>query len=281
MSDGIKGNATYQCSKCGAKHFVHEEDFHFEAQSGSERGMGQETQYDSEINHECSKCDNDIYLRFEVWEYPQGIINMTDEDADGAEILSSSFEIYHEPPPPDEVEESVKLVKSLISFRFDAFAELFVDFWVRAYKKSPRPTAVISVVGLVIGFTGIGSAIYFSEIDRKQRFQQPQSFNEQIELLQATEKNLNDLSTFIENKNSELETTRSLIRDLEDKRSQLEPIVNAHQETVDAIFEQQRREFEKDVWIERAISFGFGILASLIATVIWHFVGRVRSGRHA
>src|SRR5690554_6325750 len=281
MSDGIKGSSTYQCSKCGAKHFLRDEDFHFEAESGSERGMGQETQYVSEIDHECSKCDNDIYLKFEVWEYPVGIINMTDEDATGAEILDSSFEIYHEPPPPDEVEESVKLVKSLVSFRFDTFAELFVDFWVRAYKKSPRPTAIISAVGLVIGVRGIGSTIYFSEIDRKQRLQQPQSFNEQIELLQATERNLNDLSSFIANKNNEIETTRSLIKGLEEKKSQLEPIVNAHQETVDAIFEQQRREFEKDIWLERAISFGFGILASLIATVIWHFVGRVKSGRRA
>lgn len=195
--------------------------------------------------------------------------------------MDSNFEIYHEPPPLDEIDESVKLVKSLISFRFDAFAELFVDFWVRAYKRSPRPTTIISAVGMVTAFLGIGSAIYFSEIDRKQLLQQPQSFNEQVELLQATERNLNDISIFIANKNREVEATRSLIQDLQDKRSQLEPIVNAHQETVDAIFEQQRMEFEKDIWIERSISFGFGILASLIATVIWHFVGRVKSGRRA
>lgn len=275
MSDGIEGKATYQCSKCGAKHYLHDEDFHFEAQSGSERGMGEEVQYGSELETECHNCGNEMHLKFDVWEYPVGILNMTDEDASGAEILESNFDIYHA-PPQDEFEEPVKLVKSLILFRFDAFAEAFVDFWVKSYKKSPQPTAVISVVASIFTIAGLVISIYTSEKARMQRFEKTQSYSEQFELLESTEKNLNDLSVFISSKKSEIETTKTLIQDLETKKSELEPIVTANQNTVDAIFLQQRKEIEKTIWVERGISFALGIFASLIATLIWHFVGRFK-----
>jgi len=275
MSDGILGKATYKCNKCGAKHYLHDDDFHFEAQSGSERGMGEEVQYSYELDTECNNCGNDIHLKFEVWEYPVGILNMTDEDATGAEIIESDFNIYHA-PPKDEFEQPVKLVKSLLFFRFDAFAEAFVDFWVKSYKKSPQPTTIISSLGVIVAITGLVVSIYSSEKARMQRFEKPQSYSEQFALLKSTEKNLNDLSAFISSKKSEIETTKTLIQDLETKKSELEPIVTANQEIVDAIFLQQRKEIEKTIWVERGISFALGILASLIATLIWHFVGRFK-----
>ena len=103
-----------------------------------------------------------------------------------------------------------------------------------------------------------------------------QSYTDQFKLLDNTEKNLNDLSNFITSKKVEIEATRDLIKNLEQKRSEQEPIVEANQEVVDAIFAQQKRKIEKSIWVERAISFGLGILASLIATVVWHFVGRLK-----
>lgn len=276
MSDGIIGKATYKCDRCGAKHFLHDDDFYFEAESGSERGMGEETQYICELDKQCHNCNNDIQLKFEVWEYPVGIINMTNEDSSGAEILESDFDIYHA-PPHEEYEETVKLVKSLALFRFDAFAEAFVEFWVKSYKKSPQPTTIVSFIGVLFSIIGLGFGIYTSEQARTQKLEMAQSYSEQFELLKNTEKNLNDLSVFISSKKSEIEATKSLIQDLETKKSELEPIVTANQDVVDAIFLQQRRDIEKTIWVERGISFGLGILASLIATVIWHFVGRIKN----
>lgn len=275
MSDGITGKATYKCKKCGAKHYLHDEDFHFEAQSGSERGMGEGIQYGYELETECHNCGNDINLKFDVWEYPVGILNMENEEATGAEIIESDFDIYHA-PPEDEFEKPIKLVKSLILFRFDAFAEAFVDFWVKSYKKSPQPTAIISALGAIVGIAGLVISIYTSEKTRIQRFEKTQSYSEQFALLKSTEKNLNDLSEFISSKKSEIEATKTLVQDLEKRKSELEPIVTANQKVVDAIFMQQRKEIENTIWAERGISFALGILASLIATLIWHFVGRFK-----
>ncbi|SFP39790.1 hypothetical protein SAMN05216601_110206 [Ectopseudomonas composti] len=273
MSDGIIGKATYKCDRCGAKHFLHDDDFCFEAESGSERVMGEETQYVCEVDEPCNYCNNEIHLKFEVWEYPVGIINMTNEDSSGAEILESYFEIYHA-PPHEEHEEAVRLVKSLVLLRFDAFAETFVEFWVKSYKKSPRPTTMISILGALFSIIGLGFFIYTSEQARAQKLANFQSYSEQFELLRSTEKNLNDLSVFISSQKSEIEAAKSLIQDLETKKSELEPIVTANQDVVDAIFLQQRRDIDENIWVERGISFLLGILASLIATVIWHFVGR-------
>jgi hypothetical protein len=275
MSDGIIGKATYKCENCGAKHFLHDEDFVFEVESGSERGMGDEVQYSYELDEQCHNCGSEIHLKFEVWEYPFGIINMTNEESSGAEILESNFDIYHE-PPQDEHEEAVKLVKSLVLFRFDAFAEAFVDFWVKSYKKSPQPTSIISALGVLVVSISLVATIYSSEQARSQKLEKAQSYTEQFELLKNTEKNLNDLAEFISSKKGEIEATKSLIQNLETKKSELEPIVNANQEVVDAIFLQQRRDIERTIWVERGISFCLGILASLIATIIWHFVGRFK-----
>lgn len=275
MSDGITGKASYECLSCGAVYFLHNENFNFESESGSYREMGQETQYAAEFNEKCQKCNNDIEIKFEVWEYPVGIINMTDSEISGAKVLDSDFGIYHE-PPEDEYDQPIKLVKSLLQFRFDMFSELFVDFWISRYKKAPRPTSIASVLLLIIAI----AVLYFSitTLDKvsKEKLDKRQSYAEQLTLLENTEKNLNYLSDFITAKKSEIETTKILIKGLEEKKSELEPIVNANQKTVDAIFLQQKRELEEGIWAERGISFGLGILASLLASLIWHFVARFK-----
>lgn len=275
MSDGITGEATYKCMKCGAKHFLKPDDFYFEAESGSERGMGPETQYIAEFDEPCHQCGNEINLKFEVWEYPVGIINYTNDDATGAEILYSNFDIYHR-PPEDHLNETIELIKPLIFFRFDKFSELFVDFWLSSYKKSPTPTTIISLISIIIAFTSIGLSIYKAESNRIQKINITQNYTDQYSILKDTERNLNNLADFISTKKGEIETTQKLIESLEQKKSELEPIVNAHQEVIDAIFLQQKRELEKSIWFERGVSFSLGVLASLIASLIWHFIIRIR-----
>jgi hypothetical protein len=280
MSDGIIGSATYKCLKCGVKHYLHEDDFHFEADFGAEREMGEEVQHVHEVDEECHNCGNRIQIKFEAWEYPVSILNMTNQVTSGAEILESDFDIYHAPPKEDELEGAVKLIKSIIFFRFDAFAEVFVELWVKSYKKSPQPTAILAFISLLSAVLGLGFAIYSSETARTERLESVQSYSEQFNLLKNTERNLNDLSEFITSKKIEIDVTRNAIRDLEAKKSELEPIITANQEVVDAIFLQQKKAVEKTIWVERWISFGFGLLASLIATIIWHFIGRFKKGRH-
>jgi hypothetical protein len=197
-------------------------------------------------------------------------------DEVASELESECVEWAPTEKPSDYEDTTVNLVKSLVLFRFDAFAEAFVNFWIKSYKKSPQPTAIISILAVLITAFSLGMSIYSSEKKRMQGLEKTQSYSEQFELLKSTEQNLNNLSTFISSKKSEIEATKNLILELEKKKSELEPIVNANEKVVDAIFLQQRKEIEKSIWTERLISFGLGLLASLIATIIWHFVGRYK-----
>ncbi|REH35874.1 hypothetical protein DFR26_2207 [Paraperlucidibaca baekdonensis] len=279
MSDGIDGEAIYKCSNCGAKHFLHADDFEFEVQSSDERQMGAETQYVAEIHACCHNCKEAIELEFEVWEYPAGIINCTNESANNAEITDSHFSIEHLPNPDDGVVEVAKLIKPLLQFRFDKFSEQFVDFWITQYRKNARTTTISSAISLVLASAAIGLGIYTSQEKLGQQLPRAQDFNEQYVLLKTTQQNLNDLEHFISSKKNEMEATQNLLGDLEEQRAAIEPIVQANQELVDAMFAQHRRDNENYVLRERLIGVALGVLASLIASVIWHFIGRFRRKR--
>jgi DNA-directed RNA polymerase subunit RPC12/RpoP len=279
MDGRILGEATYKCSKCGAKHFVHADDFEFEAQSSDERQMGAEIQHFAEIHALCHNCKEEIELEFEVWEYPAGTINHTNESTVGAEVIDSHFSIESLPDPDDGVAEVAKLVKPLLQFRFDKFSEQFVDYWISQYRKNARTTMISSVISLVLASAAVGIGIYTSQERLGQQPPRAQEFKEQYVLLRTTQQNLNDLEHFISSKKNEMEATQSLLGDLEAQRAAIEPIVQANQELVNAMFAQQRRDSAKFVLRERLIGVALGVLASLIASVIWHFVGRFRRKR--
>ena len=102
MSDGIVAEATYVCTSCGHEHNLKQDEITFEAEAVSERGMGEENHYAAYVDLPCDNCDQEIHLRFEVWEYPTGIINYNNHEASGAEILDVDFNIYHRPPVLEE-----------------------------------------------------------------------------------------------------------------------------------------------------------------------------------
>lgn len=278
MSEGILGKAIYRCNQCNVKHYLNNDDFDFQIESCDIRNMGEENQYVAEFSENCHQCNNEISLRFEAWEYPVGILNSTNETATGAEILESDIDIYHE-PPYDSVTETIELVKPLLTFRFDKFSEIFVDLWVKSYKRVPTQTTIFSLFGLIVGLASLVISINVLESKRFEIPKHSQNYEQQQDILRQTEINLNNLSAFIISKKAEIDATQTLIKDLEQEKSQLEPIVNANKEVIDAIFTQQRKDFEKSIWIERGISFGLGILASLLASIIWHFVTRLKTLR--
>ncbi|WP_157256669.1 hypothetical protein [Methyloversatilis discipulorum] len=238
--------------------------------------MGAETQYIAEIEEPCHNCDQEIRLEFEVWEYPDGIINYTNEKSEGAEILDDRFSIEHKPDKDDGIIEAVKLAKPLLQFRFDKFSEQFVDFWISRYRKDAKTTTVVSAASIFVAAVALGISIYNSEQTRKSNQAKTQDFKEQYLLLRTTQENLTDLEAFILSKKQEISVTQDLLNKLQEQKAEIEPIVTANQEVVNALFAQQRKEMEKGLWLERGISFALGVLASLIASVIWHFVGRLK-----
>lgn len=100
MSHRIISRVSYSCSNCGHETDLGENEIYLEAASNSERGMGEEAQYTAYIDLPCDNCNENIVVNIEVWEYPVGVINHTDCQVNGAELLNSSFEISHHRPSP-------------------------------------------------------------------------------------------------------------------------------------------------------------------------------------
>lgn len=109
MITGITGKASFTCKKCGTVYSLKGDDFDFNAESGSERGMGNETQYISEHEFECAVCKQKITLTFEVWEYPVGVINYTTHTASGASKVKSEFH-FVQSSDDDAEEENTRVV---------------------------------------------------------------------------------------------------------------------------------------------------------------------------
>ncbi len=72
----IKHNIEIECEQCSETIYdtILIEDIEFE--SSDERGMGTETQYSFIQEIKCPYCGHQIEINGEVWEYPEGTVNL-------------------------------------------------------------------------------------------------------------------------------------------------------------------------------------------------------------
>lgn len=54
---------------------------------GSERQMGPENHYEATHEFECPNCDDKIFGSFNIGEYPVGVINYTEVELEGAQVI--------------------------------------------------------------------------------------------------------------------------------------------------------------------------------------------------
>ena len=99
-------------------------------------------------------------------------------------------------------------------------------------------------------------------------------YETQIDQLESTERNIKALLQFIDHQKSSLRNTQDTILELKQEQEKLQPLVESDKKIVDAIFKAQEERNSANVWRERWIGFGMGILASLIASFLW-FVAKV------
>ena len=83
------GIAKYRCLKCKHENEIQMSDLSFDDVEKHEREMGPEIHHQAQSDFNCPECKAEIELSFDVWEYPEGTINIKDSSANGAEILSN------------------------------------------------------------------------------------------------------------------------------------------------------------------------------------------------
>ncbi len=119
----FKGKIDYTCDNCGDSDEIPIEDFSIECTGGSERGMGAESIYELIYEFECTRCNQDILLSFEVSEYPVEVFNFAINNSSGATTKGE---------PEFEYLREIYSAYDLISF-YESIPEL-----ISALKSSPE-----------------------------------------------------------------------------------------------------------------------------------------------
>jgi hypothetical protein len=152
---------------------------------------------------------------------------------------------------------------------------VLLDFWFRAFIKNKWLTSVITIV-LFVSLT-----ITITYFENKEAAKIEQAKKESLELgnrindLEKMEESLKSLITFIDNQKNAIIQTKQSIQELQKQKVELEPIILSQKETVEAIFrEQDKRNFEYRL-IERFIGFGLGVIASIIASILYGLIKRI------
>lgn len=97
----VKGDVKVKCSKCDEVNVIDVKDFDYEAVSSDERGMGKEVCYSAHYETSCSKCENEISVDSDIYEYPEGAVNDDSNnnsyiEIDGGTRISSDIEAHFE-----------------------------------------------------------------------------------------------------------------------------------------------------------------------------------------
>lgn len=88
-----KGQLIVMCEKCKKNQTFNSDDFCWEVVESQERSMGAEITHEAANTFNCSYCENEIDIKIELYEYPEGSINFGPEYTINGAKLESKLEI--------------------------------------------------------------------------------------------------------------------------------------------------------------------------------------------
>lgn len=111
----FSGNIDYSCEECESSGVIPVEDFEIDCVGGDERQMGPELCYELAYEFSCPDCDNEISLKFYVYEYPVNCLNFIDNQSSGAETNGEpDFEYLPELYSAEDILHLYSSIKELV-----------------------------------------------------------------------------------------------------------------------------------------------------------------------
>jgi predicted PurR-regulated permease PerM len=105
------------------------------------------------------------------------------------------------------------------------------------------------------------------------------NYSEQIQSLDNAKSALDSLGTYIDQQKKQLELSRSSLAALKDEENKIHPLVEADKKVIDAMFAVQEQRNQTAQKTERWIGFALGVLASLIASLIYAIISNLAKRR--
>lgn len=155
---------------------------------------------------------------------------------------------------------------------FESVAGILVREWVKLYDQWPKVTVAITLVVSVVG----GAIAYFAEQHnqeaREARRLQNLNYATQVRSLDETRVNLNSLIAFVDSQKQQLEASHQALQTIKSEHERMKPLLESDRKVIDAIFAAQEARNQSAQSSERWIGFGLGVVASLVASLVWAII---------
>jgi hypothetical protein len=160
-----------------------------------------------------------------------------------------------------------------------------IQLWLMAYRRFPRLALVVTILGVV----GIATGGYYAEKVKEAKLEakrlENQDYAKQIESLNKVRASLQGLLEFVDTEREQIKQTEGALVRLKDEHEKLKPVVEADRSVIDALFAAQEVRNQASQTRERWIGFGLGVLASIIASLVYtlatFMVRRIKAERKA
>jgi ABC-type Fe3+ transport system permease subunit len=100
--------------------------------------------------------------------------------------------------------------------------------------------------------------------------------NDYLIMIEETRRNLSELSDYAENQAGLVRSTNEILSDMQKRRDELEPALNADLKAVEALFREQEKRDARNAWQERLIAFFIGVLSSVVVALLGLIIARWR-----
>lgn len=188
-----------------------------------------------------------------------------------------------------DARDSVSMLLEIASLIVGPVATSFIKL---AFKS---PALALAVALTVV--TAVGSfALALEGMDRKQAREaeakrlDSATYSRQLENLQSAEQSLTQLLNFVESQKSSLKLTQDALEAMKAElantsaeQTRLRRLAETDRQAIEGFLSVQQGQAKKDVWTERIYGFGFGILASIVASALLklanYLMGRLASRR--
>lgn len=138
---------------------------------------------------------------------------------------------------------------------------LMTKGWLAVFDRSPKWTLAATAFATV----AISVAITFAPAPTAPR---APPFADQMSALDQTQRSLDQLSKFVEAQRESIGASQKALERLRGEQKRLEPLVQADRNVVDALLSQQAVKAAAVADHERWVGFGFGVIASLVASIL-------------
>jgi hypothetical protein len=133
------------------------------------------------------------------------------------------------------------------------------------------PLGLPDLIAIALVVIGIWVGVYFQQDQPKDDFE---DYTVVIANIEGISKQLAETLSFLKQEQRRVAESEATLRKLRNEKTQLEPIVLAQRDTVNAILAAHSKATTSRAWKERALGFMSGLFASLLAAMVFEYFKR-------